>query len=622
MNKKLLSLLLALIMLIGSVSPAFAQTTLGQVETPSPEQQLYVEKNGKLKIPLKLNTQPRIATRSTYATRSTEPGFGETKIVLTITKTGLNGDFPFSDIFGNSTTATLEYYDPETGEARDVETVTFGPADTEVEFQTILDMQEVIDGNYSVYFSGENVAGKITSIEETQDPQLGNNVTNASIEIIQLRNADVIIKTVTEEDPNTAIANPTTAATTGKIILTSTDGKVAVEEDLWSGNDPKIMVDEEEFEVSINPGFNVEVKGLDNGVLVDTAGNHVYKPAITVDPKGIKATEVVFTQKPLVTTDDKSADRDYVKVTFDKGEHGTLDSTPVYYVFAGVNLGKRLTPPTVTADTDWEFTDWKPGLATKYTGPTIHIAQYANEPEVIVPVFDPETGNYPAYPHGYFTITFYATESDSESQIDGTFPNEQDNQPIHVKQGVTWDNQKLQNAIAALNPKDNDDENRPLAAWKAEDGSNVPNGTNEVQDNETFYAEYNAKVTFVSEDETKGTVGDNNIVYVLKSANKTLADVAAPATTPAEGYKFEKWTPALDETTAVDQDLTVEGSFAKLEEVVGPVDPGKTPNPDENQYWTVTFTTADAATGTVAAENTVYVLKSANKTLADVAAPA
>ncbi|WP_349267113.1 InlB B-repeat-containing protein, partial [Fenollaria timonensis] len=128
-------------------------------------------------------------------------------------------------------------------------------------------------------------------------------------------------------------------------------------------------------------------------------------------------------------------------------------------------------------------------------------------------------------------------------------------------------------------------------------------------------------VTFVSADTATGTVAKENTVYVLKTANKTLADVTAPTTTPATGYKFDKWTPALDNKTAVDKDLTVTGTFTKLTDVIGPVDPGVTPNPDTKLYWTVTFVSADTATGTVAKENTVYVLKTANKTLADVTAP-
>ena len=57
-------------------------------------------------------------------------------------------------------------------------------------------------------------------------------------------------------------------------------------------------------------------------------------------------------------------------------------------------------------------------------------------------------------------------------------------------------------------------------------------------------------------------------------------------------------------------------------EVVGPVDPNKVPNPNPDKYWTVKFESEDTSKGTVVAENTFYVLKTANKTLADLASKA
>ena len=71
-------------------------------------------------------------------------------------------------------------------------------------------------------------------------------------------------------------------------------------------------------------------------------------------------------------------------------------------------------------------------------------------------------------------------------------------------------------------------------------------------------------VTFKSADTATGTVAKENTAYVLKTAGKTLKDVTAPKTTPATGYKFDKWAPALDKNTAVDKNLIVTGTFAKI----------------------------------------------------------
>ncbi|MGF0096547.1 copper amine oxidase N-terminal domain-containing protein, partial [Peptoniphilus sp. SGI.035] len=83
-------------------------------------------------------------------------------------------------------------------------------------------------------------------------------------------------------------------------------------------------------------------------------------------------------------------------------------------------------------------------------------------------------------------------------------------------------------------------------------------------------------VKFETADASKGTVAEANTVYVLKTANKTLADITAPATTPAKGYEFEKWTPALDSKTAIDKDITVNANF-KEKAGTKPVTPGTKP---------------------------------------------
>jgi|GEM_PF-3468636 len=61
----------------------------------------------------------------------------------------------------------------------------------------------------------------------------------------------------------------------------------------------------------------------------------------------------------------------------------------------------------------------------------------------------------------------------------------------------------------------------------------------------------------------------------------------------------------------------VDAELRALLEVVGPVDPNKVPNPNPDKYWTVKFESEDTSKGTVAAESTFYVLKTAGKTLAD-----
>lgn len=84
-------------------------------------------------------------------------------------------------------------------------------------------------------------------------------------------------------------------------------------------------------------------------------------------------------------------------------------------------------------------------------------------------------------------------------------------------------------------------------------------------------------VKFESEDTSKGTVAAENTFYVLKKANKSLADLKdkAPATASKAGYEFDKWDPALDKSTAIDKDITVKAYFKKVSQPT----PAPSPNP-------------------------------------------
>ena len=74
-------------------------------------------------------------------------------------------------------------------------------------------------------------------------------------------------------------------------------------------------------------------------------------------------------------------------------------------------------------------------------------------------------------------------------------------------------------------------------------------------------------VKFESTDTSKGTVAAENTFYILKTAGKTLADIAdkAPAVTAIGNNKFDGWDPVLDTNTAIDQDRTIKAQFSAKE---------------------------------------------------------
>lgn len=69
-------------------------------------------------------------------------------------------------------------------------------------------------------------------------------------------------------------------------------------------------------------------------------------------------------------------------------------------------------------------------------------------------------------------------------------------------------------------------------------------------------------VKFESADPTKGTIVGANTVYVLKTDNKTLADIVLPPYISFTGNQFNGWNLPID--TAINKDLIVKALFITL----------------------------------------------------------
>lgn len=67
------------------------------------------------------------------------------------------------------------------------------------------------------------------------------------------------------------------------------------------------------------------------------------------------------------------------------------------------------------------------------------------------------------------------------------------------------------------------------------------------------------RVTFTTDG--NGSIDSKNTYYILKTANKTLAELTKPEFTPQPGYSFDRWDPV--DTTPIDQDRTVTAIFTE-----------------------------------------------------------
>ena len=391
-----------------------------------------------------------------------------------------------------------------------------------------------------------------------------------------------------------------------------------------------------------NPQGNITISGTN------------YKYIQNYDPQ--KGASILLISQPIVLEPNKDGDGNlpavpdgYHRLTFDATNEGKIgtEQTKVIDVLKGTKYNnatltaKLATIVAVPNSAEKVFDTWAPKVPTDETvvdkympdGATAavgtYIAKYVDKKNVLEN--DPKDDNYVELKFnsgdGHFgndktdkVRTLYVLQSKKWSVIKNDPLVKKYMPPENVgltapakKMFDAWSKDKKLVDDAVM--KDLSDAERTLTAKYIDEiiGPVDPKVTPNP-DEEKYWT-----VTFVSADEKTGKVDEKNTVYVSKTGNKTLADVTAPKTMPAEEYSFEKWTPALDNKTAVDKDLTVTGTFTK--DVIGPVDPEKKPNPDDKKYWTVTFVSADKATGTVAKENTFYVDKKSGKTLADVTAP-
>ena len=279
----------------------------------------------------------------------------------------------------------------------------------------------------------------------------------------------------------------------------------------------------------------------------------------------------------------------YVTVTFDKGEHGTkIEGQTVYYVNpkAGKTIGKLTKPTVKETETGWkqkaDSEAWDTKDTTQITGPADILLKAQYDPIAdVVPKDNPQGGENEK-PENYITVTFVKGE---HGELEGNTvfyinPNKavvlEDKAPtIKPNTGYTsagWDttiNKAIQykggdkitalyNVLGDVIPKTNPDgtENKQPAGYK--------------------------KVEFVIDPATGGKIVDKEVtVYYVNPAKKVT--IPQPKTQPDTGYVFEKWDQDTTAAKEYDKDVTVKGTFKKLDDII----PGDKTKPDG--YVTVKF---------------------------------
>lgn len=335
-----------------------------------------------------------------------------------------------------------------------------------------------------------------------------------------------------------------------------------------------------------NPQGNITISGTN------------YKYIQNYDPQ--KGASILLISQPIVLEPNKDGDGNlpavpdgYHRLTFDATNEGKIgtEQTKVIDVLKGTKYNnatltaKLATIVAVPNSAEKVFDTWAPKVPTDETvvdkympdGATAavgtYIAKYVDKKNVLEN--DPQDDNYVELKFnsgdGHFgndktdkVRTLYVLQSKKWSVIKNDPLVKKYMPPENVgltapakKMFDAWSKDKKLVDDAVM--KDLSDAERTLTAKYIDEIIGPVDPDKKPNPDEKKYW----TVTFKSADEATGTVAKENTFYVDKKSGKTLADVTAPKTTPAEGYSFDKWTPALDNKTAVDKDLTVTGTFTK-----------------------------------------------------------
>ena len=308
----------------------------------------------------------------------------------------------------------------------------------------------------------------------------------------------------------------------------------------------------------------------------------VYKDKV-FDPEHVEKM-VVKTQPKLIYTEGEKLDLTSLEVTLTDNQKLTKDVAFKDFADNGIKAEPANETSLTVAANNGKTVKLTKGSLTAQTN-TLTV----KEKEIVKTGTDPNT----QVPKGYTRITFDAGEGNT---INGT----NRYKVIDVLTGTAWDNKAVKDEIPEKAKYK--DATKIFTEWD----STVPTtGPVEEQDFTAIYRtpaptptptdpivgpvdpsektnpdpDTTWTVTFAA-DAAKGTIAKENTFYVLRTANKTLADLRAPEVTAKTGFKVTGWDKGLD--TVINDNITVNATF---EEVTTPPTPTPAPTPEPRPYW-------------------------------------
>ena len=293
-----------------------------------------------------------------------------------------------------------------------------------------------------------------------------------------------------------------------------------------------------------------------------------------------------------------SKPRNYVTVTFDKGDNGTLSENKIYYVNpTAIPLKKigDLKKPTATPDTGFKFTGWSFKDNVEIDSNMTVTAQYEALDDVIPKTKDDDSEK----PKGYITVKF---STETNGKIKGTDKTEK----------VVYVNPNKAVALKGHDPEVTPNTGFDFADWDTQIVKKI-----QYSDGDTIKALYNEKddvipqekpdgsdkpagyltVTFDKGEHGKELTGKT--VYYVKPNKKVT--VPEPTVKPSTGYEFDKWDKELTQTFTADNTI-ITAEYKALDNIIPQKNTDGSDKP--KGYKTVKFV---GEHGTLAVDTVFYV---------------
>lgn len=427
--KKFTSLLLALLIILGNIVPAFADEIVESKDKEIIEQSSQsneentIEQNSQINEDNQKNDRSEIDSSNILTPPSRnlqilsdnnrKPKFNETRIVVRLTLHGLNGkNFDFEKIYPKGLKIGLEgecnniRYKNEFGDIKEF-SGTIDEIKSAVKNEKV---QDIDFGIHSQLYFKDNLPNKNPDryIEAYPEPNLdritysfgafdvewtdGYPTTVLTLDLYQSQNTELNFKTIDSE--GSSVDNPNfgefiykigTEDRTKNIPSNKSGGKI----DPFEG----LEIDGENFEnFNGSKAQQVTLKNANaNGFISQEGDDFAYKildqkqkdddksnpleVTLIKKQKVIKGGEHPKYKDPI--SGEEVDDPDYVKVEFKVNDHGSIDSgESVYWVLKDLDIKDSIKTPKVKLEYGYGLKEWKPWFNTetqKYSQDTSHI---------------------------------------------------------------------------------------------------------------------------------------------------------------------------------------------------------------------------------------------------------